>query len=96
MKHYEAGGFKVGDYVRVVNYVRKGWVNNGGVVSEVDFSPERIGTTDFIEQITGTQGEIRVALSKSAWYNLDQLEKIDNAEKMKWFESTNAEGYLDM
>ena len=39
MKHYEAGGFKVGDWVKVVIYGSKGWVNEGrGMVLEVDFN----------------------------------------------------------
>ena len=78
MKHYEAGGFKVGDWVKVVIYGSKGWVHEGrGMVLEVDFNPSRLGTVDFIEQIEETQGQVKVALSKSAWYNLDQLEKTE-------------------
>ena len=116
MKHYEAGGFKVGDWVKVVNYGSVMWIHKEMVkkmedvgllqrwnqISETetsiiyDSAPYRIGTIDFIEQIKETQGQIKFALSKSAWYNLDQLEKIDDSERLKWFESPNAEGYLDM
>lgn len=78
MKHYEAGGFKVGDWVKVVNYGSMSWVNRGGgVIEEYDSFPERIGTIDFIQEISETQGRIQVSLSRSAWYNIDQLEKTE-------------------
>lgn len=78
MKHYEAEGFKVGDWVKVVNYGCIGWQNKGdGVIVEIDFCPHLIGTVDFIQEISEIQGNINVSLSKSAWYNLDQLEKTE-------------------
>lgn len=78
MKHYEAEGFKVGDFVKVVNYGSIGWVNmGGGVYVAKDFSPERIGIVDFISEIIEKQGVMRFSLSKSAWYYSDQLEKVE-------------------
>ena len=77
-KIYDVNGFKVGDWVKVVNYGSIGWINRGGgIVDELDSAPHLIGTVDYIEEIHETQGNIRVSLSKSAWYNLDQLEKTE-------------------
>ena len=49
-------------------------------------SPELVGQEGFIDKVTKTQGEYKYAingLSKYAWYNEDQLEKVLSASEIE-------------
>lgn len=81
--------FKVGDKVKLVNYVHpihsfnepdemlKGMkiiFDDGKGHRVVDLSPERLGSEDIITEVINSQGKDSYSLSKSAWYNENQLE----------------------
>lgn len=49
---------------------------NGTVM--FDQSPHRIGVEDTISEVCEVQGKTQYSLTKSAWYNDDQLELIND------------------
>lgn len=72
--------FKTGDIVRIVNYGHRYWETVDGEVYVRDMNPDLVGQVVVIEKVSITQ-EIPhysvIGVSKSAWYNEDQLELIE-------------------
>jgi len=87
--------FKIGDIVEIIGYGSLSWMSKSEVHSfnelkiiqeaetffVVDHSPNEVGKTGIIRDITVTQGKIKYALFKSgkqAWFDEEQLKLKEN------------------
>lgn len=71
--------FNVNETVKVVNYGHLVWIHEKGVAIERDLLPELVGRIATIKEKLCTQGKWKYALNgltKTAWYDEKQLEKI--------------------
>jgi len=71
--------FNVGDKVRVVGYGHLIFGFENGRKTTTDICADLVGKEGTVKEVTETQGKIKYALdglSKTAWYDEKQLEKV--------------------